>query len=233
VYGAAVVTLLTVQNTRGVTAIQTLAPEFVLAQLDAVVADIPPTAAKFGALGSAALIEALAERIDGFGFPVVVDPVMISKHGHPLLAPEAVDALRRRLLPRAWLVTPNLREAAALAEMDIRGAADLEQAAIRIGLSGARHVLVKGGALAESAVDVLWSEGETHRFATPRIETRNLHGAGCAYSAAITARLANGEALLDAVQRAKTFITAAIASSPGLGAGTGPLNLHALPDRMR
>ncbi len=283
VYGEAVITLLTVQNTQAVQAVHLLPTELVLAQLDAVVADIPPTAAKTGALGSAELIETLAGRLDGYGFPVVVDPVMVSKHGHALIDEDAARTLRRCLLPRAWLVTPNRLEAAALAEMDVRSLADMERAAARIALTGARGVLVKGGALVkggtrvkggghmqggadvgergedgtpaagvepggaghasagaadgavagaaagqgEAAIDVLWWEGETHRFAAPRIDTTHLHGAGCVYSAAITALVARGELLLTAVQRAKAFVTAAIATSPGLGCGCGPLNLHA------
>ncbi len=265
VYGEAVITLLTVQNTQGVQAVHLLPPELVLGQLDAVVADIPPTAAKTGALGSAALIEALAGRLDGYGFPVVVDPVMVSKHGHALIDEDAARAMRRWLLPRAWLITPNRFEAAALAEMDVRSLADMERAAARIALTGTRGVLVKGGALVgvrgdggtpaaggepggaihggagpaesagasvaagrgEVAIDVLWWEGEIHRFAAPRVDTTHLHGAGCVYSAAITALMARGEPLLAAVQRAKAFVTAAIATNPGLGGGCGPLNLHA------
>ncbi len=227
IYGTSVVTLLTVQNTQGVSAVEVLPPSFVQAQLDAVLADIPPVVAKTGALGSVAVIEALAERVPAFGFPLVVDPVMISKHGDALLEPEAADALRRWLVPRAMLVTPNRHEAAALAGCEVSDVPSMEHAAVTIGLLGAPNVLVKGGREGEQMVDVLWSEGETHRFAAPFVDTPHTHGTGCAYSAAIVARLAQGESLPAAVQGAKAFITAAIRGAPGLGAGRGPVDLHA------
>ena len=129
VYGTSVVTLLTVQNTQTVAAVQVLAAEFVLKQLDGVLADIPPNAAKTGALGSGEVIEAVAERSAAFSFPLVVDPVMISKHGAPLLEASAVEAVKRRLLPRAFLVTPNLHEAAVLSGRDVLTVRDMEAAA--------------------------------------------------------------------------------------------------------
>ncbi len=227
VYGTSVVTLLTVQNTRAVDAVEVLPSAFVLAQLDAVLADVPPTAAKTGALGSAAVIDALADRAADFGFPLVVDPVMFSKHGHPLIDPDAADVLAKRLLPHAFLVTPNMREAAVLAGFDVDDLPAMERAAATIALRGVPRVLVKGGQLAGLTVDVLWDDGGLHRFAAERVETRHTHGTGCVYSAAITARLARGEALLSAIQGAKTFVTAAIRTNPGLGAGYGPVNMHA------
>jgi hydroxymethylpyrimidine/phosphomethylpyrimidine kinase len=160
----------------------------------------------------------------------VVDPVMISKHGDPLMAPEAAAVLRDRLLPRALLVTPNMPEAAVLAEMEVTALASLERAAARIAARGPRHVLVKGGRLAEASVDVLYSEGELHRYASPRIDSLHTHGSGCVYSAAITARLARGEAVARAIHGAKMFITAAIRTSPGLGGGRGPVNMLAPAD---
>ncbi len=229
VYGLSVVTLLTVQNTRAVSAVQVLDPTFVQAQLDAVLTDIPPAAAKTGALGSAGVIAAVAERAADFAFPLVVDPVMVSKHGHALLDPAAADVLRRRLLPRAFLVTPNMPEAAALAEMEVVDVPGLEAAARRIALCGVRHVLVKGGRLAEQAIDVLFSDGELHRFAAPRVETRHVHGTGCVFSAAVTAHLARGVPLKTAIQGAKAFVAAAIRTAPGLGGGCGPVNLFAAP----
>jgi len=226
VYGMSVVTLLTVQNTRRVAGVHFVEPRFVLAQLDAVLDDIPPTAAKTGALGSAALVAALAERAATFGFPLVVDPVMISKHGDPLLDQEAVALLRSRLLPHATLVTPNMPEAAALAEMEVHDPQSMARAAERISLCGVPNVLVKGGRLEGRAVDVLYADGEVHRFATPHIDTRHTHGTGCVFSAAITARLARGEALVAAVQAAKEFVMQAIRSAPGLGGGCGPTNMQ-------
>ncbi len=223
------VTLLTAQNTRGVAAISVLEPDLVVAQLDAVLADVPPVAAKTGALGHAAVIEALAQRAPAFGFPLVVDPVMISKHGHMLLDPDAVRVLRGRLLAHAFLVTPNMPEAAALAEMEVEDVAAMERAAVKLSLLGLPHVLVKGGRLADAAVDVLCTEGELHRFSSPRIDTVHTHGTGCVYSAAITARLARGEALPAAIQGAKAFVTEAISKAPGLGAGAGPIDLFVEP----
>jgi hydroxymethylpyrimidine/phosphomethylpyrimidine kinase len=171
VYGESVVTLLTVQNTRTVAGIEFVAPVFVGAQIDAVVSDIPPHAAKTGALGRADIIEAVAERARAFRFPLVVDPVMVSKHGLPLLADDAVDALVGRLLPHAALVTPNLPEAARLTGLPVEDAAGMERAARAIHAMGARAVLVKGGHLAESAMDLLLADGRVTVFPGERIES--------------------------------------------------------------
>lgn len=225
VYGMSVITLLTVQNTRTVTAVEVMSPDLVLAQLKAVLEDIPPQATKIGALGNAGVVEALAEFAASFRFPLVIDPVMISKHGAPLLDGDAVDALRTQLLPRAFLVTPNLHEAAALAEMEVADGVSMQKAAERIARLGPKSVLVKGGHLSGQAVDLLWSDGEVHRFSSDRIETRNTHGTGCVYSAAITARLAKGQNVVEAVRGAKGFITEAIRTNPGLGGGCGPVNV--------
>ena len=230
VYGTSVVTLLTVQNTRKVESVEVLGPEFVVSQLDAVLDDIPPTAAKTGALGNAAVIEAIAERAERFSFPLVIDPVMVSKHGSPLIDDEAVQVLRRKLLPHAFLITPNVPEAARLAEMEVTDLLTMEKAAAVISRLGAKNVLVKGGHLEGDPVDVLWSAGENHSLPAERVETTHTHGTGCVFSAAITARLAKGEDLVTAVKAAKQFSTAAIQTSPGLGQGYGPVNMHARTD---
>jgi hydroxymethylpyrimidine/phosphomethylpyrimidine kinase len=244
VYGASVVTLLTVQNTRGVEAVRVLEPDFVLAQLDAVLADLEPGAAKTGALGSAGVVRAVARRAADFRFPLVVDPVLISKHGAPLLDAAGRRALVEDLLPRAALVTPNLPEAAALAGFEIRGEEAVEEAARRIAQLGARAVLIKGGhrpaagdgsagprragaAGGGEATDVLYSEGRLERFAAERIDTDQTHGTGCTYAAAIAAQLARGRELREAVAAAKRYITRAIRTHPGLGRGYGPVNHHA------
>ncbi|MEY3143713.1 MAG: Hydroxymethylpyrimidine/phosphomethylpyrimidine kinase [Planctomycetota bacterium] len=224
VYGESVVTLLTVQNTRTVAAIEFLAPAFVGAQIDAVVSDIPPHAAKTGALGRADIIEAVAARAKDFRFPLVVDPVMVSKHGLPLLADDAVDALMRRLLPHAALVTPNLPEASRMVGFAVDDAASMERAARAIHAMGPRAVLVKGGHLAQGALDLLFADGRVTLFPGERIETVHTHGTGCTLSAAITARLARGEALEAAVAGARAFVRAAIAAAPGLGGGCGPVD---------
>ena len=228
-YGMAVATLLTVQNTRTVSDVRILEPAFVLAQLDAVLADIPPHAAKTGALGNAAVIEAVASRAAHFPFPLVVDPVMVSKHGMPLIADDAVDALVARLLPHAALVTPNLAEAERLTGLRVQDAAGMERAARAIAAMGPRHVLVKGGHLEGDAMDLLWSEGRVTAFAAPRIASMHTHGTGCVLSASIAARLSRGEAMADAVAGAKRFVRSAIEGAPGLGGGCGPIDLFADP----
>lgn len=227
VYGASVVTLLTVQNTQLVRDVLVLEPAFVLAQLDAVLADLPVAAAKTGALGSVAVVEAVAERAAQLTFPLVVDPVMISKHGTRLIDESATQALAKRLLPSALLVTPNLLEAAALSGRVVEDVADMEDAARAIADLGVKNVLVKGGHLAGQAIDILWTGAEIHRFVSDRCDTPHTHGTGCVYSAAITARLARGDDLPTAVQRAKRFVTNAIRTNPGLGHGFGPTNLFA------
>ncbi len=229
VYGTSVVTLLTVQNTQKVESVEVLGPEFVVSQLDAVLDDIPPTAAKSGALGNAAVIEAIAERAERFSFPLVIDPVMVSKQGDSLIDNDAVEVLIRQLLPHAFLVTPNLLEAGRLAGMPVTDIPTMEKAAAAISRLGVKNVLVKGGHLDGDPVDVLWTVGRAQMLPAERVDTQHTHGTGCVLSAAITARLAKGDDLVRAVKAAKQFVTAAIHSNPGLGHGHGPLNLHASP----
>jgi hydroxymethylpyrimidine/phosphomethylpyrimidine kinase len=214
VYGEAVLTLVTVQNTARVSRVEILSGGLVTEQLAAVLEDIPPAAAKTGALGSPEVIQAVAQAAAQFAFPLVVDPVMISKHGAPL-GGGSIDAL----LPYAALVTPNLPEAEALT-----GTAEPRRAACRLREMGARAVLIKGGHAEGEAIDLLYDGAEFTQFPAPRIATRHTHGTGCTYSAAITAGLAHGLPLRDAVARAKRFIHLAIASNPGLGHGCGPVN---------
>jgi hydroxymethylpyrimidine/phosphomethylpyrimidine kinase len=233
VYGTSVITLLTVQNTQRVDAVETLSPEFVQAQLDAILEDIPPGAAKTGALGNGAVIRAVAERAARFAFPLVVDPVMVSKHGSILLSEEGQAVLAQVLLPRTFLVTPNLQEAAILSGMPVHDVDAMEEAASRIARRGVAAVLIKGGHLVEDAVDVLFWKGSPRHFRARRIDTPHTHGTGCTYSAAITAELAKGRELPDAVTIAKRFITAAIESHPSLGKGFGPVNHHAIISRRQ
>ncbi len=228
VYGEAVVTLVTVQNTRGVTRVEVLAPDLVLDQINAVIPDIPPGAAKTGALGNLAVLEAVAQVAESFAFPLVVDPVMISKHGASLMDEPARRAFAERMLPRAFLLTPNLEEAEALAGFPVRDAASMRRAAEALASMGAARVLLKGGHLEGDALDILFVPGEGFtEFREPRIHTAHTHGTGCTYSAAIVAELAKGVALDRAVAHAKAFVTRAIRSNPGLGGGSGPLNHHA------
>ncbi len=224
VYGMSVVTLLTVQNTQRVSSVDPLVPSYVTAQLEAVTSDMPPAAAKTGALGSTGVIEAVAAWARGISFPLVVDPVMVSKHGAPLLQDEAREVLVRLLLPQASLLTPNLPEASALAAVEVTDLPSMEDAARRIADLGPSAVLVKGGHLIEDAVDVLYREGRMEHFTARRIASHHTHGTGCTYSAAITAGLAHGQDLSAAVRAAKEYITRAIATAPGLGHGCGPVN---------
>ncbi len=218
VYGEAVVTLITVQNTTGVERVETLAADLVLAQIRAVLTDIPPRAAKTGALGNATVMEAVAEAAKRFEFPLVVDPVMISKHGARLGEISS-------LVARAFLLTPNLHEASELVGFPVDNRDSMRRAAEMLIAMGARNVLVKGGHLAGDALDLLYLEGgEVHEFSAVRVETPHTHGTGCTYSAAITAELAKGTGLVEAVSLAKKFVTEAIRSNPGLGHGSGPLN---------
>jgi hydroxymethylpyrimidine/phosphomethylpyrimidine kinase len=228
VYGEAVVTLITVQNTRGVSRVEVLAADLVLEQIHAVVSDIPPHAAKTGALGNVAVVEAVADAAASFRFPLVVDPVMISKHGAPLMDESARRAFAGRMVPRAFLLTPNLHEAEVLAGFPVRDADAMRRAAEALASMGAAHVLVKGGHLDGDALDILFIPGEGFtEFREPRVHTVHTHGTGCTYSAAIVAELAEGLSLVEAVGRAKKFLTEAIRTNPGLGGGSGPLNHHA------
>jgi hydroxymethylpyrimidine/phosphomethylpyrimidine kinase len=217
VYGEAVITLVTVQNTTRVSRVQMLPEDLVLEQIAAVLEDIPPAAAKTGALGTPAMVRAVARAAASFRFPLVVDPVMVSKHGAPL-----GGGAWEELLPHAALVTPNLPEAEALT-----GTADLRLAAERLVGMGARAALIKGGHSAGDALDLLYDGRNFVEFPAPRIDTPHTHGTGCTYSAAIAAGLALGLPLGDAVARGKRFIHEAIRTNPGLGHGCGPVNHHA------
>jgi hydroxymethylpyrimidine/phosphomethylpyrimidine kinase len=224
VYGEAVVTLVTVQNTVRVSRVDVLPPDLVLEQIAAVLEDIPPMAAKTGALGSATIVEAVARAARDFKFPLVVDPVMVSKHGAPLLPDDAGVAVRTLLLPAAAVITPNVPEAQALTGIEIRNADAMRSAARKLVEMGARAALVKGGHMEGEASDVLFDGSQFREFPAPRVATPHTHGTGCTYSAAIAACLAAGDGLAQAVARAKRFIHRAIETNPGLGAGSGPVN---------
>lgn len=227
-YGEAVITLITVQNTVSLEWVECLPAVLVLHQLRAVLDDIPPAAAKTGALGNRTIVEAVARAAADFRFPLVVDPVLLSQHGRVLAEDNALPAMRDELIPQASLVTPNLSEAEALTGIEVRDLTGMHRAARRLHDMGAKAVLVKGGHLEGDAVDVLFTTGGlTREFRAARIATHHTHGTGCTYSAAITAELAEGAMLEQAVERAKAFVTEAIRSAPGLGRGSGPLNHHA------
>jgi hydroxymethylpyrimidine/phosphomethylpyrimidine kinase len=189
--------------------------------------DIPPDAAKTGALGSAAVVHVVAEAARDFAFPLVVDPVMSGKHGLAFAEGDTLQAMRSELLPRAALLTPNLAEAEALTGLRIASPEDMRRAAQELIRLGVRAVLIKGGHLAGAPVDIGF-DGESYReFPGERIVTRHTHGTGCTYSAAITAGLARGVSLWEAVAAARRFVQEAIRTNPGFGHGNGPLNHHA------
>lgn len=224
VYGEAVLTLATVQNTQRVSRVEVLSPDLVTDQIAAVVSDVRPHAAKTGALGSADVIAAVAGMAAEFDFPLVIDPVLISKHGARLLSTDGEEALKS-LLRHATLVTPNIPEAEALTGLAIHSEEDMTGAARRLLEYGCRGVLVKGGHRESGdAVDVLVTRSLIQRFSRPRLQTRNTHGTGCTFSAAITACLAKGLDVVPAIASAKQYIQAAIETALPLGSGIGPLN---------
>lgn len=227
VYGTSVLTLVTVQDTRGVRRVEPLSAELVAEQLAAITADLPPAAVKTGALGSAAVVEAVAAAATAAGWPLVVDPVMAATSGPSLLDADGVKVLAEQLLPLAHLVTPNQFEAEVLAGRKVEGTADMAEAARAIADLGPEAVLVKGGDISGPPVDVLWAEGAIHRFEGCRVPDGPHHGTGCTLSAAITAELARGTGLVEAVAAARGFVTRALAAGPILGGGMRLLDHHA------
>jgi len=225
VYGTSALTAVTAQNTAGVFGVVELPAEFVAQQIDVVADDIGIDAAKTGMLASAAIVAAVAERVAALGIaPLVVDPVMISTSGARLLAEDAVETLKRRLLPLATLVTPNLAEAAALCGREVATLAEMEAAARAIHDLGPKAVLIKGGHLPGEAADLFFDGQTVTVLRAPRIDTASTHGTGCVLSAAITALLAQGVALPAAVAEAKEFVTAALRAAAPLGRGHGPVD---------
>jgi len=225
VYGTTAITALTAQNTMGVTAIHEAPPEFVAAQIDAVVADIRPDAVKTGMLANAAIIEIVAAKIEEHALPfIVVDPVMVAKSGDRLLREDAVRALRELLIPLADVVTPNIPEAEDLVGHPVHTDEEVREAAREIQSLGARNVVVKGGHRSGAeAVDVLFDGGAFHEFAAPRIDTTSTHGTGCTLASAIAAFLARRETVPDAVRRAKDYLTEALRHAEPIGHGHGPV----------
>jgi len=225
VYGMSAVTAVTAQNTLGVFGIYPLSLEAIGKQIDVVVDDIGVDAAKTGMLADASIIETVAERVRAHGLRnLVVDPVMVAKGGTTLLEPTAQTALCSMLLPLAKVATPNVPEAEVLAGMDIRNHADMREAARRIHDMGAAYVVVKGGHMQGAARDIVYDGTDFEELAVERFETRHTHGTGCTFSAAITAELAKGRAVRDAIATAKEFITCAISNPLGIGHGHGPTN---------
>lgn len=227
VFGMSAITAITAQNTREVVTAMGLPLDLIRAQIDAVAGDLPIGAVKTGMLSSIEIIETVAERIRARKLgPLVVDPVMISKSGYPLLADDAVDAVRSLMLPLADIATPNAHEAERLTGYHVTTVREAEKAARDIAQMGPKAVLVKGGHLAdtEEAVDILFDGSEIHHFRGQRHDTPHTHGTGCTYAAAIAARLARGEDLHTAVTRANAYVNNAIRHALPLGHGHGPTN---------
>jgi hydroxymethylpyrimidine/phosphomethylpyrimidine kinase len=229
VYGASVITALTAQNTRGVRAIHEVPPAFIAEEIDAVFSDLAVGAVKIGMLSQAAVIETVAAGLNRHGQRnVMLDPVMVAASGDPLMAPDAVEVLRRVLIPRALVITPNLPEAAALLDTaPATNEGEMREQVLRLRDLGARAVLLKGGhSDAPESVDIFIDGGVELRLPAPRIATNNTHGTGCTLSSAIAAGLAKGLRLVEAVAEAKAYVTLAIAGADRLtiGSGHGPVH---------
>jgi hydroxymethylpyrimidine/phosphomethylpyrimidine kinase len=228
VYGTSVLTAVTAQNTLGVQGVVELSPEFVAQQFDSILSDIGAHAAKTGMLSSVPLVQVVSRKVQEYNLrQLVVDPVMVAKGGHPLLREEARRVLAETLLPLALVVTPNLHEAGLLAGLEVNDLRDMEEAARRIKALGPTYVVVKGGHLEKEACDLLFDGHSFRTYPAPKLHTVCTHGAGCTFSAAITAALAKGQAVTEAVATAKTFVTQAMAAGFLIGQGHAPLNHRA------
>lgn len=224
-YGTSVLTAVTAQNTKEVAAIAEVPEEVVIAQIDTVVEDIGAQAVKTGMLSSKSLIGNIVDRLEAWGIPhLVVDPVMVSKSGVPLLSRDAVATVRDELLPLATIVTPNLFEAGMLTGMDVHSQEQMEEAARAIAEMGPPVVVVKGGHLEGTPVDLVLENGTVHWLEAVRVDTQNTHGTGCTFSAAIAAMLAHGCSNLEAIRLAKLFVTNALQHSYRIGEGHSPAN---------
>ena len=230
-YAATAITAVTVQNTLGVSAVHPIPTDIVVAQARAVLDDIGADVVKTGMLGSAEIVEAVADLLAAAGVPAVIDPVMIAKGGAALLADSALETVRARLVPLAAVLTPNAPEAAALTGLPVETTGDLRRAADALLAMGARAVLMKGGHVpGETVTDLLITPAGETSFSGPRIETRHTHGTGCTLASAVAAGLAQGQPLETAVAHAWAYVAEAIRRAPGFGAGAGPLD-HGWPTR--
>ena len=225
VYAMSAITALTAQNTTGVTGIMEVTPEFLEDQMDNIFTDIYPNAVKIGMVSSDSLINKIADKLEEYkAGNIVVDPVMVATSGAKLICDEAVDALKKRLLPIATVLTPNIPEAEVLSGMEIHTEEDMLKAAEKIGTEYHCAVLCKGGHQLNDANDLLWRDGEYKWFYGERIDNPNTHGTGCTLSSAIASNLAKGYDLDTSVERAKKYISGALAAMLDLGKGSGPMN---------
>ncbi len=228
-FGMSVITALTAQNTLGVHAIHEVPPDFISAQFDAVASDIGIDAAKTGMLASVEILRVVVEKIRQYKVEkLVVDPVMVAKGGASLIRREAREILSRELLPLSMVVTPNIPEAEVLTDVIIASPSDMKAAAKMIYDMGAKHVVIKGGHLIEGAVDLLYDGRDFYEFPFERVPTKDTHGTGCTYAAAITTGLAMGKSVLEAVEEAEKYVASAIRHALRLGGGHGPTN-HLAP----
>jgi hydroxymethylpyrimidine/phosphomethylpyrimidine kinase len=237
VFGASAITALTAQNTVGVKGVHTVPPEFVDAQIEAVLDDLDVRAVKTGMLATAPIIKAVAARAASGHLPsLVVDPVMVASSGDRLLEPEAERAYLEQLFPHALVITPNLREAAVLLDRPVLTIDDMAGAARDLGAAGPRIVVVKGGHLGDAdadAVDVAYMNGTLRELHATRVDTDNVHGTGCTFASAVAARLAAGDEPDAAIERAKQYVTAALRAGAQwrLGSGHGPVDHFAAPTK--
>ena len=226
VFGVSAITAVTAQNTTGVLCAAPMAADLVAAQIDAVVSDVGVHAAKTGMLANAAIVEAVAAAVDELEVPLlVVDPVIVASSGDPLLDDEGLLAMKKELMSRAHAVTPNIPEAEVLSGVTIRSEQDRREAAKRIFALGPAYVVITGGhASTDRIVDLVYDGEVFSDYAAERIAGRHTHGTGCTFSAALTAHLALGRSLYEAVPLAQEYIAGAIRHAPGLGRGSGPLH---------
>ncbi len=225
VFGMSVITAITAQNTQGVFGVQDISVDMIQKQIDAIFDDIEVHALKIGMVSQIDTIKAIAKKLKQYSPQnIVIDPVMISKSGYNLLAPEAKETLINELLPLATIATPNIPEAEVISQMIIKDLNQMQEAAIRIHALGAKNVLIKGGHMESDAIDVLFDGREFMYFKSERINTKNTHGTGCTLSSAIASNLAKGCTVGDAVANAKDYITTAIRHSLSIGKGVGPTN---------
>ena len=224
-YGMSVITAVTAQNTIGVQGVHPVPVPFIEKQMESVLSDIGADAVKTGMLATGDVVEAVVEKLRKYGVRnLVVDPVMVSTSGDPLLAQDAIDVMKSALFPLADLVTPNLSEASLLCGFPVGSLSEMRKAAEQIRGMGPEHVLIKGGHHEGEAVDILFDGHSFYSFAAARIHTKNTHGTGCTLSAALATFLAQGQPMKDAMAKAKEFITRAISSGLNIGAGHGPTN---------
>ena len=225
VYGSSVVTAITAQDSQSVRSTEGVSPNMVKSQMEAVIEDLKPQGVKLGMLYSHEIVRVVATTLKRYAIaPVILDPILISSSGHPLLQPDAIDIMKQELFPLTELITPNIPEAEALTHMDIKSEDDMKRACERLSIESNSAVLLKGGHKEGMASDILFDGSEFHHYHSERIPNRSCHGTGCALSSAITAYLALGHSLQDAVRLAKDYVTGAIRYSQAIGGGYHILN---------